>query len=109
MRMMLDGLPLDTTEYTEGDEIHLTLYTYDDGLCLGLSETLDAEDRVLQLWRGEGQLSVRVLEHEVTPPYSRRFGDAIHRHEVRLAPVQSATLPPSIDYAPSAARTLVAR
>lgn len=108
MRMVLEGVPLETTEYAEGAEIRFTLFTYDDGLGLGLREALASEDRVLRLRRGDEQIAVRVLEHEITPPYSRRFSGAIHRHSVRLAPLSAAT-PASLPYRRGAPGTLAAR
>jgi hypothetical protein len=83
MRVLLDGLPLDTVEYFEGREIGFTCFTADDGFGLALCEALGAKD-VLELQRGEENTLVRVREHEVTPPYARRCGGAVHRHTVRL-------------------------
>jgi hypothetical protein len=92
MRVLLDGLPLETVEYFEGREIGFTCFTADDGFGLALCEALGAKD-VLELQRGEEHTLVRVREHEVTPPYARRCGGAVHRHTVRLEPVKERTLP----------------
>src|ERR671936_2012770 len=83
MRVLLDGLPLETVEYFEGREIGFTCFTADDGFGLALCEALGAKD-VLELRHGEEHTLVRVREHEVTPPYARRCGGAVHRHTVRL-------------------------
>jgi hypothetical protein len=92
MRVLLDGLPLDTVEYFEGREIGFTCFTADDGFGLSLCEALGAKD-VLELQRGEEHTLVRVCEHEVTPPYARRCGGAVHRHTVRLERVATKALP----------------
>ena len=88
MRVLLDGLPLETVEYFEGREIGFTCFTADDGFGLALCEALGAKD-VLELQRGEENTLVRVCEHEVTPPYARRCGGAVHRHTVRLERVDA--------------------
>ena len=88
MRVLLDGLPLDTVEYSEGREIGFTCVTADDGFGLALCEALGAKD-VLELQRGAENTLVRVREHEVTPPYARRCGGAVHRHTVRLERVEA--------------------
>jgi hypothetical protein len=92
MRVLLDGLPLDTVEYFEGREIGFTCFTADDGFGLALCEALGAKD-VLELQRGEENTLVRVREHEVTPPYARRCGGAVHRHTVRLERVAPVARP----------------
>ena len=92
MRVLLDGLPLETVEYFEGREIGFTCVTADDGFGLALCEALGAKD-VLELQRGEENTLVRVREHEVTPPYARRCGGAVHRHTVRLERVKAMALP----------------
>jgi hypothetical protein len=92
MRVLLDGLPMETVEYFEGREIGFTCFTADDGFGLALCEALGAKD-VLELQRGEEHTLVRVCEHEVTPPYARRCGGAVHRHTVRLEPVKAMALP----------------
>jgi hypothetical protein len=92
MRVLLDGLPLETVEYFEGREIGFTCVTADDGFGLALCEALGAKD-VLELQRGEENTLVRVREHEVTPPYARRCGGAVHRHTVRLERVDPTALP----------------
>jgi hypothetical protein len=103
MRVLLDGLPLDTVEYFEGREIGFTCVTADDGFGLALCEALGAKD-VLELQRGEENTLVRVREHEVTPPYGRRCGGAVHRHTVRLERVDRAArpVPNAADRIPSA-------
>ena len=100
MRVLLDGLPLDTMEYREGQEIDFTCFTADDGFGLALCETLGDED-VLELRHGGETLLVRVREHEVTPPYARRCSGAVHRHTVRLERVASATLSIHVATAPT--------
>lgn len=92
MRVLLDGLPLETVEYFEGREIGFTCFTADDGFGLALCEALGAKD-VLELQRGEEHTLVRVREHEVTPPYARRCGGAVHRHTVRLERVDPVARP----------------
>lgn len=93
MRVVLDGLRLETAAYAEGDEISFTFFTDDDDLGLAVSEALASENRVLEMRRGDEEVAVRVREHEVTPPYARRFSGAIHRHSVRLEQVGAAVLP----------------
>lgn len=93
MRVELDGLRLETVAYAEGDEISFTFFTVDDDLGQALNETLCSEERVLELRRGGEEVPVRVREHEVTPPYSRRFSGAIHRHSVRLEQIGAAVVP----------------
>jgi len=93
MRVVLDGLRLETAAYSEGEDISFTFFTADDDLGLSLSESLAVEDRVLELRRGDEEVSVRVREHEVSPPYARRYCGAIHRHSVRLEQVASSVLP----------------
>ena len=92
MRVLLDGLPLDTVEYFEGPEIGFTCFTADDGFGLALCEALADQD-VLELRRGDESTPVRVREHEVTPPYARRCGGAVHRHTVRLERVDRMARP----------------
>ena len=92
MRVLLDGLPLETVEYFEGREIGFTCVTADDGFGLALCEALGAKD-VLELQRGEENTLVRVREHEVTPPYARRCSGAVHRHTVRLERVDAVARP----------------
>ena len=92
MRVLLDGLTLDTVEYFEGREIGFTCVTADDGFGLALCEALGAKD-VLELQCGAESTLVRVREHEVTPPYARRCGGAVHRHTVRLERVKATALP----------------
>jgi hypothetical protein len=92
MRVLLDGLPLETVEYFEGREIGFTCFTADDGFGLALCEALGAKD-VLELQCGEESTLVRVREHEVTPPYARRCGGAVHRHTVRLERVDPVAWP----------------
>jgi hypothetical protein len=103
MRVLLDGLPLETVEYFEGREIGFTCFTADDGFGLALCEALGAKD-VLELQRGEENTLVRVHEHEVTPPYARRCGGAVHRHTVRLERVDpvARAVPTAADRIPSA-------
>jgi hypothetical protein len=103
MRVLLDGLPLETVEYFEGREIGFTCFTADDGFGLALCEALGAKD-VLELQRGEENTLVRVREHEVTPPYARRCSGAVHRHTVRLERVKAMALPIAevADHTPSA-------
>lgn len=96
MRIVLEDVELQTTEYAEGTDISFTCFTRGGAGFEELSETLAAEDRVLLLRRGEDDISVRVLEHEVWPPYSRRLGDGLHRHEVQLQIVGAAALTPII-------------
>ena len=92
MRVLLDGLPLETVEYFEGREIGFICVTADDGFGLALCEALGAKD-VLELQRGAENTLVRVREHEVTPPYARRCGGAVHRHTVRLERVDRVSRP----------------
>ena len=92
MRVRLAGLPLETVEYFEGREIGFTCFTADDGFGLALCEAL-GDKNVLELQRGEEKTLVRVREHEVTPPYARRCGGAVHRHTVRLERVDRVALP----------------
>ena len=92
MRVLLDGLPLDTVEYFEGQEIGFTCVTADDGFGFALCETLGAKD-VLELRHGGENTLVRVREHEVTPPYARRFSGGVHRHTVRLERVDARARP----------------
>ncbi|SRR5579875_1793284 len=84
MQVVLEGLPLEASEYVEGDDISFTCFTVDEARCIALSEALASERRVLALQRDGAQLAVRVCEHEVTPPCSRRMDGPLHRHEVRL-------------------------
>ena len=93
MRVVIDGLYLNTATYAEDDEIAFTFYTADDGDRLALTEALADDGQVLELRRGDEQIPVRVREHEVTPPYSGRYDGAIHRHSVRLARAGAAVLP----------------
>lgn len=100
MQVVLEGLPLEAWEYVEGDGISFTCFTVDEARCIALSEALASEQRVLALQRDGEQLAVRVSEHEVTPPCSRRMGGSLQRHELRfqvaspvvvmMAPLRSA-------------------
>lgn len=104
MRVILDGLHLETATYAEGNGITFTFFTDDEDLGLALNEALDSEARVLELRRGDEEVPVRVREHDVTPPYSRRYSGAIHRHSVSLEQAGAAVAPfPARVYTSSAA------
>jgi hypothetical protein len=89
MRLMLEGLALETTEYSENGTIHFTVFTYGEQSCTALSDTLASPERVLDLRRGDEHLAVRVCEHEIWPPYARRYGATMQRHNVQLEAVDS--------------------
>ena len=93
MRVILEGLRLETAAYSEGPDINFTFYTADDDLGLTVNEALCGDGRVLEMQRGGEDMLVRVREHEVTPPYARRYSGAIHRHSVCLEQVGAAALP----------------
>ena len=84
MRVLLDGIALETTHYAENGDIHLTCITDDDASFEALSAAADAEGRVLEFQRGGEQIAVRVAEHEVWPPRVRRLEGTLHRHEIHL-------------------------
>jgi hypothetical protein len=93
MRITIDGMNLETAAYAEGEGISFTFFSDDDDWGLALSEALADQTRVHELLRGGEELSVRVRQHEVSPPYSRRFGGAIHRHSVELEQVGANVVP----------------
>lgn len=84
MRILLDGIALNTTRYFENGDIHLTCITDDDASFEALSAAVDAEGRVLDLRRGGERIAVRVTEHAVWPPHLRRLEGTLHRHEIHL-------------------------
>jgi len=92
VRVLLDGIALDTTRYSENGDIQLTCITDDDASFEALSAAVDAEGRILDLRRGGERIAVRVTEHEVWPPHLRRLEGTLHRHEIHLefAPITKA-------------------
>ncbi len=84
MHVTLEGLALDTAEYTEGSNIQFTVFTYGEDSCAALSSILDCPERVLDLRCGDEHRAVRVREHAIWPPCTRRFGDMMQQHAVRL-------------------------
>ena len=93
MRITIDGMNLETAAYAEGEGISFTFFSDDDDWGLALSEALSDQTRVLELRLGDEELPVRVRQYEVSPPYSRRFGGAIHRHSVELEQVGTNVVP----------------
>ena len=92
MHVMLDDVALETTAYAENGDIHFITFTDGDEHCIALSKLLECPDTVLALHRGGEQISVRVLEHAVGPPFSHRSDGIVHRHEVHLAPTRGTPL-----------------
>ena len=90
MRMLLDGLEIDTAAYIEDSSISFTVFTYGQCDYEALSQTLASPERVLDLRRGDERLCVRVSEHQCWPPNARRFGDAMQRHDIMLETVDHA-------------------
>jgi hypothetical protein len=84
MHVTLDGLALDTAEYTEGSNIHFTVFTYGEDSCAALTSILERSDRVLDLRCGDEHRAVRVCEHAIWPPCTRRYGDMMQQHNVQL-------------------------
>jgi hypothetical protein len=84
MRLTLEGLTLETTEYAENGAIRFTVFTYGEAGCAALSDLLDSPERILTLRRGEERIPVRVSEHEIWPRCARRYGDAMQQHHVQL-------------------------
>jgi hypothetical protein len=93
MRVLLDGVVLETARYAENGDIHFTTFTDGDEFFVALSTLLDSSDKVLALQRGGESLSVRVLEHQVWPPFSHRCDGIVHRHDVHLVPTRGANAP----------------
>lgn len=90
MRLLLAGVTVETAEYVENGSIHVTVYAHGGRAERVLDEALDAPDAVVPLVRGGESLAVRVLEHRIWPPASRRYGDMVRRHDISLVPVHSA-------------------
>jgi hypothetical protein len=112
MRVILAGVPLETTEYTEDASIRFSCVTADDEQLGELEDALASPDRVLILLRAGERIPVRVSRHEMTPPRMRQLGGAVHRHMVELEQVPAAVVRPIMRLvAPSASsqREWVAR
>jgi hypothetical protein len=94
MRVILAGVPLETTEYTEGASICFSCVTANDEQLSELEDALTSQDRVLILLRAGERIPVRVRAHEMTPPPMRQLGGAVHRHVVELEQVPAAVVRP---------------
>jgi len=87
VRVLLNGLALETQDYVEDTGIRFTIFTYGDSCRTELDDVLASAGPEIDLRRGGERLTVRVCDHVITPPYSRRLGDSMHRHDVRLEAV----------------------
>lgn len=96
MRLLVAGVEVDTTEYLENGSIHFTVFTHGGHGEWALGAVLDTPNAVIPLERGGEMLTVRVLDHWVWPPASRRFGDMVRRHEVSLESVHPSALGPGL-------------
>lgn len=94
MRVILAGVPLEITEYTEGASISFSCVTASDEQLSELEDALTSHDRVLILLRAGERIPVRVRGHEMTPPPMRQLGGAVHRHIVELEQVPATVARP---------------